>query len=344
MANSCCQESYTECNKLVTIGYLKTFVGSLIQNTTNGSPMSVNSSDDSYCPTYGDLVGGSLIQNHVAAASGRWSDDVDGITVGGSYASNECVRQEDLSLTYTRFKSLTSSASTTTIGACGGDSTMSYTYTLTRTKKEMNGSCTVDTTNTDGTDTNSEKVTYASSNNAFSVIKPTISVGKNEPTSNCPASAASRNTVISTKVTFRGTEHFATNITITQSALGGSYVFYRSSSSSYTANSYGSWESYEPSGCEGGDYGRCRDVYRDTYTTTWDIENWRDNCETNYYSCTRITNKNGPTRTSRTSAGRDCQSQGTRPNTCSAAVRKVLRLTTQVHTMILYRVREVVYM
>lgn len=317
MANSCCQESYTECNKIVTIAYLKSFVGNNIQNTTDGSAMSVNSSDDNYCPTYGELVGGSLVQNHVAAASGRWSDDVDGITVGGGYANNECVRQEDLSLTYTRFKSLTSSVGKTTFDQCSDRTDLTYIYTLTRTKKSMNPNCTIDTVNTDGTDTNNAKITNTSSNNAFTVTKTEVSAGKNGPTTSCPARAPERSTTITTKVNFRGAEHSST-VSITQSKLDGSYVYYQPGSSSYTSNSYGSWESYGPTGCEGGDYGRCRDVYIDTYTTTWDVENWRDDCNVNYYTCTRITNKMGPTRTSHDYVRRQCESQGTLPNTCSS--------------------------
>ena len=138
MANLCCT-GVTECDHIVTIGYLKSFIGTDVHSSLNDTVLSVNSQDDTYCPTYAELTGGTLIQNHSNGVTPN--GDVDGIIVNGSYASNQGVMERDLSMAYTRFKRLSIGASQTTISECGGNSTLSYTHLYTRYTKSHTDDC-----------------------------------------------------------------------------------------------------------------------------------------------------------------------------------------------------------
>ena len=268
MANSCCQEFNTECNKIVTIGYLKTFVGNNIQNSS-GAVVAVNgASGDTYCPTYGELVGGSIVPKHVASG---WSGDVDGIVVGGTYSNNECVKQSDLSLVFTRFKSLTASASKTSVSECGEAVTMSSTYTLTRTTKSMNGSCAVSSSSTNG-NASTSAVSYTSNQTFASVSNATVTFSKNGT-----VSSSTRSANITAKVTFRGTSHSASAVTITQAALTGSYSNYVSAHN-VTTSVVASAITATQFGCAGGTYRATANANYTTYVTY----SWKDSCGTVY--------------------------------------------------------------
>ena len=93
----------TECLRVITIGYLKSFIGNEVQNSSNGSSIHVNYSDDTYCPTYAELTGGTFIQNWQQGSTPN--GDRDGIVVnatctgtGSAYANNQLVNQKDLSM------------------------------------------------------------------------------------------------------------------------------------------------------------------------------------------------------------------------------------------------------
>ena len=97
----------TDCYKVVNIGYLKSLIGSNIQNS-NGEVVNVNTTQpDTYCPTYSELTGGTLIPNWSQGSTPR--SDRDGITVnstavlGGAYKTNQLVDRKDLGVKYTRF-------------------------------------------------------------------------------------------------------------------------------------------------------------------------------------------------------------------------------------------------
>ena len=104
----------TECYRVVTIGYLKSFIGTNVQNSANGSTISISRTDDTYCHTYSELTGGTIIQTW--SQGNTPNGDRDGITVnsaavlGGNYANNQLVDQRDLGLKYTRFKSFSVSS------------------------------------------------------------------------------------------------------------------------------------------------------------------------------------------------------------------------------------------
>ena len=185
---ACCT-GQTECNHIVTIGYLKTLIGNNVQNNS-GAVVSVNYSDNTYCPTYAELTGGTIIQNHKNGSGGA-SDDIDGIVVSGSYTSLQRVLQEDLSLVYTRWKSFSIAASPTTISECGGNSTLSYSHKYTRTTVKLNSSCVSASTSTEVSDTQNGKVSW-NAGSYGSISFPTYTIGKNGS-----VSASSRSTTIS---------------------------------------------------------------------------------------------------------------------------------------------------
>ena len=271
----------TECYRVVTIGYLKSFIGTNIQNSANGSVISISRSDDTYCPTYSELTGGTIIQTWSQGSTPN--GDRDGITVnssavlGGNYAENQLVDQRDLGLKYTRFKSFGISASPTTISECGGNSTLSYSHVYTRYNKYMNDSCATASTNSDVSDIANGEVSW-SAGSYGSISYPTYSIGKNGS-----VSASSRSTTVRATVTFRGTSHSDT-VTITQRALTGSYSQYVTSydvTTSVSANR----SSSASFGCDGGTYSATGTRYYDTYYRY----SWTDSCGTNYPSLTSDT-------------------------------------------------------
>lgn len=276
---SCCP-GVTECEHVITIGFLNTFIGSDIQDSDGNATSAAG--DDTYCPTYSELTGGTLIQNWKKGTTPN--GDRDGIVIGGSYAANECVRREDLSMKYTRFKSLDVSASPLEIDACSGCSTLSFTHLYNRYEKKLNGSCEGGASPSveEASDTVSGHVSYSSSNNVFSVSGNQVCVGKNNPNNN--GRSNSRSTVITAKITFRGTDHTDT-VTITQAGLTGTYKFWYST---YSTHDEGVTCTGGPNfGCAGGSYGATAYYYRDD----WDVYRYQDKCGTNYNSDTEQRNR-----------------------------------------------------
>jgi len=86
----------TECQRIITLGYLDSFINGLIQSSANGTILSVNYGGKSatYCPTYSELTGGTYIQ--VSSQNTSPNLDTDGIFVNGTYTNNQNVRQQDL--------------------------------------------------------------------------------------------------------------------------------------------------------------------------------------------------------------------------------------------------------
>ena len=278
---SCCP-GVTECKHLITIGFLQVFIGSDLQDE-NGNTMSVSHPNGTaYCPTYSELTGGTLIHNWKQGTTPN--GDRDGIIIGGSYASNECVRREDLSMKYTRFKSLGLTASPSSIDACSGCSTLSVSHLYNRYTKVLNDDCesakTPSVSST--TDTASGEVTYTSSNNVFTISGNTVCVGKNNPNNN--GRSNSRSTTITAKITFRGSNKTAT-ATITQAGLTGEYKYWY-----HTYEVHGKdvdCGTQEFFGCEGGNYSATAFYYQDD----WDVYRWQDRCGTNYDSDTEQRNR-----------------------------------------------------
>ena len=273
MATKCCLGG-NECNHVVSIGYLKRFV-----NVPNeGNIVSVNGQDDTYCPTYGELTGGTIVVNHIAGTTPN--GDIDGIVVGGTYDDNQTVNQEHLSLVYTRFKSLSISASkTTNLDACGDTSTLSYVNTYTRYTRAITSDCeiaddpfeAVTITSSDVNDTDTTEISWAIADTANgSITYPTYSIDKN---GDGKSVTSSRYDDIAAATIFRGTTYTSNTIRITQSGLNGSFVKWQTAFTEYY-----SYDDYviSPSSfnCDGGAW-----TGTGYYTRhDWWVYRWQDEC------------------------------------------------------------------
>lgn len=298
MAN-CCQGN--ECNHIITIGYLKDFIGTNIHSSTDDSVLSVNYSDDTYCPTYSELTGGTLIQNWQAGTTPN--GDTDGIVVGGTYAANQCVQQQDLSMKYTRFKSLTIATGTVDnpsnnctgsydacINECGGCVNLSFSHLYTRYTKSMNGSCSVGTSSSEASDTASAEVTWSETGAGYFSGNKKYCFDKNGT-----VSSSTRCASVSSSISFRSSTKTSNTLTICQAPLTGDYVYWKGGSSAYT-----DYDNYVISpwnfDCDGGTWHGT--AYYSVHTTTWDVYRWKDSCNVDYDRVTEIRNKVGPTTTS----------------------------------------------
>lgn len=278
MANCC---PGTECQRIITIDYLNTFIGNDLQDSSGNAMHVTHQSGDTYCPTYGELTGGTLVQNWKQGTTAN--GDRDGVVIGGTYADNQCVKQEDLSMKYTRFKELDVSASPLTIPACSGTSTLSFVHKYTRWEKKHNNTC-EGTTSTSGVveDTAASEVAYSSSNNVFTISGNIVSVGKNNPNAN--GRSDSRKTTIGALVTFRGTDYTDT-IVITQLGLTGSYEFWVTDY--YIYNKRTECNGGPEFICSGGSYSAVAKHDRDD----WDIYRWVDECGETYNTDTEKRNE-----------------------------------------------------
>ena len=166
---ACCIEFQNECNRIITIGYLKNFVGTVtdIDNNT----VTVTGSNNKYCPTYQELTNGTYTKYYVNGKTG--------IQITGTYAANQNVRQKDLRFIHTEFKSLTVNSSKNPLNACGDSATLSPSYTFTQTTKYMDDNCNVTSTPTEISQSISNAITYTSSNSDFTISGNILSVGKN---------------------------------------------------------------------------------------------------------------------------------------------------------------------
>ena len=308
----------TECYRVVTIGYLKSFIeqsgsSSLIKDSSNESTSKlITRTDDTYCPTYSELTGGSIVQTW--SQGGTPKDDRDGIYVnpsailGEGYRGDQCVDQKDLGLRYTRFGTLSIGRSGSgNISECGGSATLTYTYNYNRYNKYMNDSCATASTSSPVDSVCSQlayHTTYGSVSNCTA-----YSIGKNGT-----VSASSRDDSIYADVTVRGTYHKSNTITITQNALTGSYSESSSTRTAYTGiTAYGVGTTTVD--CNGGTCSANATAYYDTYTTY----RWKDSCGAEYADRTqeRQTGTGGSTtvgQQSYTFSKIDCPTE-----TCSAS-------------------------
>lgn len=258
---ACCT-GQTKCNDTVTIGYLKDLVNGIVSVTTSKS--------DSYCPTYAELTGGTLVPNFVDGGTNKWASNVDGISVNGTYENTQVVKVENLRVIYTRFKSITASASPTSLSECGGSTTLGYEFKLTKNTKGISDCSTggTDTATEEGSDTAST-VTYSSTQSWLAINGSTATAPKNGT-----VSAATRSTNVTASVTYRGSVHTSNTITISQAALTGAYE------TTGTSTATGIDVTYTPTtrtfGCEGGTY--TVEAVGKYYTRY----KWKDSCGTVY--------------------------------------------------------------
>lgn len=270
---TCTCPGVTECDQVITIGFLNSFIGSDVQDSSGAAQTAAGDSD--YCPTYSELTGGTLIQNWKQGTTPN--GDQDGIIIGGTYAANECVRRSDLSMKYTRFKEFSISAASTTLSACSASTTISYTHKYDRCEKKLDSTCesSAAAACTAVSDTQNSEVTLTSSNNVFTINGFKVNVPKNNPNNNGRSNA--RSTTITGKITFRGTDHTAT-VGITQNGLTGEYQYWYHTYDVHDKNiSCSGGPSF---GCAGGNYSATAYYYQDD----WDVYRWHDVCGTDYNS------------------------------------------------------------
>lgn len=273
---ACCSEFQTECLKVVTIGYLNSFIGNNIKDTS-GNVRKAAGRDD-YCPTYGELTGGSLIPNWSQGSSPYL--DIDGIYITGSYAGNQLVKQEDLQAKFTTFKTLTISRSGSgDLSACGADATLGYTYEYERHVKSMNSSC----SSSESKETITGKCGELSYHTTYGTVSDCTSyhIDKNGafsgPSDNrIPTAPGRRCDTVYADVTFRGEYKKSNELSICQSSLTG----YWSTRDNREFKSF----SVEGHPQNGGTVYSCSLYYVwITGTATYiDWYHWIDNCGTHY--------------------------------------------------------------
>jgi hypothetical protein len=216
----------TNCLRVVTIEYLKSFVNN-IQKSDGSTYVISTDYDDTYCPTYSQLTGGTIVPVRVVASHPK--DDVDGIRVnrihhgtGANYANNQLVNRYDLQVEYTRFSKTDIAIDKTELLGCGDTAHTSYLSEYTRTSNYMINesapaavSCTTAVTST--------AVSASTGNNTCHVISSSPGYGSTSPctaytyTIGANNGQSSRSDTISGQTTFRGTVYGSRNtVTVTQ--------------------------------------------------------------------------------------------------------------------------------
>ena len=202
--------------QVVTIGYLKTFVEGVL---TVSSAYAYNT----YCPTYGELVGGDLVTNYKADTNP--TKTTNGIKINGcsvtddstAYSDNQLVIQRDLQLLYQELQSIDVAAATSPVSCCGGSSTLTTTAYFKLSTKTTGGTSVADTaTSAVVTASYSENKTYTSiDGSSVKFDKNTIDY----PTS---TKANERDTTVTASYTYSGVTKEDT-VTVKQSAneVGG---------------------------------------------------------------------------------------------------------------------------
>lgn len=235
---ACCQEKQTECLKVITIGYLKSFIGNYLHSSVDNSILIVDDSKgDEYCPTYGELSSGAIIQlAYIHPTDARYDNDgivVNSTYTGGStatpYAPNQEVNQKDLSIRYTTLNNISISLSkTSNLDACGDNANVTTTYNYTRYSKSMNSSCSivgptvVETINGNCEDL-SWTLTYGGISNCSS-----YSIDKN-------SSSSQRSDSIYASTIWRRATVKSNTVNVTQNGNGsGQWIETSSSASSYS--------------------------------------------------------------------------------------------------------------
>lgn len=225
-----------ECYRLVTIGYLKNLIkngaNTLIQKSDGSYATIASSWDDAYCPTYGQLTGGTILPAYNKATSPK--NDTDGLIVsssaylGGTYTNNQCVDRHDLSLAYTRLSALQVNVSKSSFDGCGDSGTTEIQYEYDRTTKTMNNCPTTETSIT-------YDVTTSTVSASCSELSLSTTLGSSVSTATCSTykiaaniSSAARTDGVKATVTFRSTSYLSNTAQITQFAGEGSYSIKKS--------------------------------------------------------------------------------------------------------------------
>jgi len=282
----------TDCNRVVNIKYLKDLIGSDVQGSDGTAYSIANTYDDRYCPKYSELSGGTNPIVPIAKNGTTPNSDTDGLIVASQYTNsagtkvdytaNQLVHLEDVSVRYTRYKSFTASISNATnISACeGGTATISCTHKYDRTKKFLNGSCSISsTTSAETTTSKTDGITLTTGATWISInSSKNATVPKNASASDTNPSAATRSSTVTAAVSFRGTQKASSALTVSQAARSGSY----SKSDGYTWTSMSTTASTTSLGCDGGDCG----INKSYSLSGTEQKHWVDDCGTEFTDTT----------------------------------------------------------
>ena len=186
---------YNMSNQVITIGYLKDFVGDVVK---------INSSytDMFYCPTYAELTNGNLVLNFKDNASPL--SIVNGIYVNpnftstSTYANNQLVIREHLQLKYTELQSISVSASKTSLSCCGESTTLSTIGYFKLITKSEGGNLSTSTTQT----SQSVSASYSDDKSFTTINGSNITFSKNSVNYPTSTSAAERSTTVNASYTY----------------------------------------------------------------------------------------------------------------------------------------------
>ena len=225
-------------SKVVTIGYLKTFVSGILSVSTAYN-------DDRYCPTYAELTGGSLVTNYKSDTNPTKTTNgirINGCSVGTSYSSNQLVVEPDLELLYQQLQSISVSAAKTTVSCCATSTTLSSTAYFKLVTKTTGGTSTASTSTSA-----SVSASYSEDESFTSINGNTISFTKNTVnTSNCTGAPA-RSSIATGSYTYSGSTKTNT-VTITQSANNIDTYWTNTSTSTYDVSIYPTSMSFDSAG------------------------------------------------------------------------------------------------
>ena len=246
--------SQNECYRLITLGYLSGFTNQA-GVTVNVSSLAAEKRVNTYCPTYGELTGGTLVPNWKQGTTPN--GDTDGIVVSQkwygdntNYTSNQCVDQKDLSVKWTRLEAFTIAANPTSISGCSGEtSIISYNHKYTRYTKEMNASCASATSSASVEDTTDSEVNISVASADGSIGAWSGTTHTKPFTSKAYSGTGDKTITISGDVTFRSVHHTATAKITQKSGCGpdcGEYKW-RVSGDPTSAYSVECGDKYHPS-------------------------------------------------------------------------------------------------
>ena len=211
----------TECYQVVTIGYIKTFLPNIQKSDGTQYELPSKYSNDTYCPTYYELTGGTIIPTRVVSDFPK--DDVDGIKINSThygtsnpYTDNQLVDRKDLIVEWTRYSATTIGANKTVMEGCGDSATTTYSSSYRRFTNSMTTNCTTATSETTTSVTNDNNTCHViTSSPAYGSVGACTSYTY---TIDANGSESTRNDTIIGHTTFRGTTHNSTNsIVMTQS-------------------------------------------------------------------------------------------------------------------------------
>lgn len=276
--------SQNECYRLITLGYLSGFTNQA-GVTVNVSSLAAAKRVNTYCPTYGELTGGTLVPNWKQGTTPN--GDTDGIVVSQkwygdtskNYTSDQCVDQKDLSVKWTRLETFTIAANPTSISGCSGEtSVISYNHKYTRYTKEMNASCASATSSVSVTDTADSEVNISVASADGSIGAWSGTTHTKPFTSKAYSGTGDKTITISGDVIFRGAHNLATAKITQKSGCGpdcGEYKWVQSGTpvSSYTVECEAT--SQTAFTCDGGNYSASGRGKADIVTTYV----YKDDCD-----------------------------------------------------------------